>query len=76
MKANIKKFIENYPWESEGRIERQLVTATRKPTHGEIAFGYGATHYRDFPLETCINSKGKMKKRLFAKDEQLWYSIA
>ena len=28
----------------------QYVTYHRKPTREEIAFGYGATHYRDFPI--------------------------
>lgn len=76
MKANIKKFLGNYPWMSEKEIETQSMMCCRNPTRGEIAFGYGATHYRDFPLEACINKQGKIKKRLFAKDEQLWYSIA
>lgn len=65
-----------YPWVSDKEIECQSITAHRRPTKAEIAFGYGATHYRDFPLGTCINKQGKIKKRLFAKDEQLWYSIA
>lgn len=65
-----------FPWLSDKEIETQSITAHRKPTHGEIAFGYGAEHYRDFPIEMCVNRHGKLKKRLFAKDEQLWYSIA
>lgn len=65
-----------FPWLSDKERECQSITAHRRPTQGEIAFGYGAEHYRDFPIEKCINRHGKLKLRLFAKDGQLWYTIA
>lgn len=44
------------------------VTYHRKPTPGEIKFGHGATHYRDFKFTDCINPDGTLKKRLKADD--------
>lgn len=40
----------------------------RKPTPGEIKFGYGATHYRDFPMKECLKKDGSIKKRLKGDD--------
>jgi len=40
----------------------------RKPTASEIRFGYGATHYRDFPVAQCLKKDGSLKKRLKADD--------
>jgi len=31
----------------------QHITYRRNPTKAEIAFGYGATHYKHFPIEKC-----------------------
>ena len=46
----------------------------RKPTMAEIRFGYGATHYADIPLETCISDDGKIKAKLKSPVDGLWYS--
>jgi hypothetical protein len=47
----------------------------RKPTKGEIAFGYGATHYRFFTLEeACHPGTRLLKKWFIAKDDGLRYS--
>ena len=46
----------------------------RKPTAGEIKFGCGATHYRDFPVKECLNADGSTKKRIKAKDDGLIYT--
>jgi hypothetical protein len=51
----------------------------RKPTAFEIKFGWGATHYRDFPLSECIKEKNKdglpiLKQRLKAKNDGLIYT--
>ena len=51
----------------------KTVTYHRPPTKGEIAFGYGATHYIDLPYLECLNRFGKLKKRLKGRDG-LWYS--
>jgi hypothetical protein len=54
---------------------RQKFTANRPPTEGEIKFGHGATHYRDFTAaEIGINSKGQLKSR-FKADDGLYYSL-
>ena len=46
----------------------------RKPTAGEIKFGHGATHYRDFPIAECVKKDGSIKKRLKAKNDGLIYT--
>jgi hypothetical protein len=44
------------------------VTYHRKPTAGEIKFGHGAIHYRDFPVAQCLKKDGDLKKRMKADD--------
>ena len=39
----------------------------RKPTASEIKFGYGATHYLDFPIEKCIKGINKDGLTIFKK---------
>lgn len=73
---NCNKFLDNYRWFSIWDLNYKSVEYSRKPTRAEIAFGYGAIHYRSFPLKEVIGNNGQIKKRLFAKDEQLWYSRA
>ena len=54
---------------------RQKFTAHRPPTAGEIRFGHGATHYRDFTAaEIGINPKGRLKSKFKASDG-LFYSL-
>jgi hypothetical protein len=45
-----------------------LVTYSRKPTQGEINFGYGATHYADFDAYLCLKPDGSYKKRIKGND--------
>ncbi len=46
----------------------------RPPTKGEIRFGYGATHYRTFPIETCCQTGTRIPKKWFkAEDDGLRY---
>lgn len=45
----------------------------RNPTKGEIKFGHGAIHYRDFDREQCFNEDGTFKLALKAKDDRLKY---
>ena len=49
------------------------VTYHRPPTRGEIKFGYGATHYRDFELADVLTDDGRIKKWFIAKDDSLRY---
>ena len=49
------------------------VTYHREPTKSEIAFGEGATHFRDFELADVLNKDGIIKKWLVAKDDGLRY---
>jgi hypothetical protein len=50
-------------------INSQTVEYSRNPTPAEIRFGYGATHYADFPLSECLNQKeARFKKRLKGSD--------
>lgn len=46
----------------------------RKPTAGEIKFGYGATHYRDFTADEYLKKDGTIKKRIKAKNDGLIYT--
>ena len=49
------------------------VTYHRNPTKAEIAFGYGAIHYRDFEMADVLNEEGRIKKWLVAPDDGLRY---
>jgi hypothetical protein len=40
-----------------------MITYYRKPTKGEIKFGHGATHYKDFETVFCWNDKTDSPKR-------------
>lgn len=56
------------------RDDVQAVTYHRQPTKGEIAFGYGAIHYRDFPVAQCCKRGTRVLKQWFvAKDDGLRY---
>ena len=50
-----------------------FIECSRNPTRGEIAFGYGATHYRDIPTEWLIKPNGKFKKWTIHKGDGLRY---
>lgn len=55
-------------------LNSQTIECHRPPTKGEIKFGEGATHYRNFTLaEIGINKKGDFKKWFIAKDDGLRY---
>ena len=56
------------------RDEITEVTYHRNPTIGEIKFGYGAIHYRDFDLKDCIDKEGYVKMIFKSKDDGLIYS--
>lgn len=43
-------------------LNTQVLEAHREPTKGEIKFGEGATHYRDFSIGEVLNKKGDIKK--------------
>lgn len=64
------------PTDKEIFTERKITELTyhRKPTAGEIKFGYGAVHYRDFPVEECLKEDGNIKERLKAKNDGLIYT--
>jgi hypothetical protein len=56
------------------RDDVEVVTYRRPPTKEEIAFGYGATHYRSFPVEECCRKGTRFLKRWFkAPDDGLRY---
>lgn len=40
----------------------ETLTGHRKPTPSEIKWGYGATHYRDFPVSKWLDRSGKAGK--------------
>ena len=49
-------------------LNEQEIEYHRNPTPSEIRFGEGATHYRDFNINQCLKSNGKLKSRLKADD--------
>lgn len=50
------------------------ITYHRNPTIGEIKFGEGAIHYKDFDRETCWNyKKDQPKKWLYCPFDGLRY---
>ena len=71
---NCNKFLDSHRWLSIWDLNCKEVAYSRKPTKAEIAIGYGATYYRSFPLREAVGNNGQIKKRLFAKDEGVWYS--
>jgi hypothetical protein len=47
----------------------------RNATLGEICFGHGAIHYREFTIHECINLKtGRLKKWFVSPDDGLRYN--
>jgi len=56
-------------------MNSQQITAHRKPTAGEIKFGEGATHYRDFTMaEIGITKTGDIKQWFKADDGLRYYT--
>lgn len=55
------------------RDEVTTVTYHRSPTPGEVRFGEGATHYRDFDVEECCHPGTRILKRWFVADDGLRY---
>lgn len=52
----------------------ETVTYHRQPTQAEIRMGYGATHYRDFPVTVVVHTGTRIPKRWFiAPDDGLRY---
>lgn len=49
------------------------ITYWRNPTREEIRFGYGATHFRDFEFEKCLDENGIQKLKIRATDDKLIY---
>ena len=49
------------------------ITYHRPPTKGEIKFGYGATHYRDFEPIECVKKNGSLKAWFVSPDDGLRY---
>ena len=45
----------------------------RRPTPNEIRLGYGATHYKTFPLEMALTRNGQIKKRIKDDDGLLYF---
>lgn len=71
---NCNKFLDSHRWLSVWSLDCKYVDYKRNPTEYEIRFGEGAIHYRSFPLREVVGNNGQIKKRLFAKDEGVWYS--
>ena len=48
--------------------EKNIITYWRNPTKGELQFGEGAIHYRDFKRSECSKQNGDLKKWFIADD--------
>lgn len=55
------------------RDEVKEITAHRNPTAYELAFGYGAIHYRTFPVELWKGKNGNPKRYIKADDGLRYY---
>lgn len=53
--------------------EERIITGHRNPTKYEIKFGYGAIHYREFPLSIWVKPDGSLKKWIKADDGLRYY---
>lgn len=51
----------------------KTITYHREPTKGEIKFGHGATHYKDFNKDFCTNKDGNYKKWVKCPIDNLRY---
>lgn len=74
-----KAFRKARPWmQKEGYtinlFEADRVDAHRPPTPAEIRFGYGATHYKEFPLVVWVHPKtGRLKRWIKCEFDGLRY---
>ena len=56
-------------------MKTKAIEFHRKPTAGEIKFGHGATHYRDFMPSEYLKKDGvTVKLRIKAKNDGLIYT--
>lgn len=53
--------------------EKNKVTYHRQPTKGEIKFGEGAIHYKDFDLDQVVKKDGNCKKWIVCPIDKLRY---
>ena len=51
------------------------ITGHRPPTPGEIKFGHGATHYKDFTISQMLKKDGGFKARVKCPIDGLVYSL-
>ena len=69
----VSKYVLNF----EGFEPNILIEYHRQPTKGEIKFGEGAIHYRDFPIEQILKTDmfglKRFKKWFVSKDDGLRY---
>lgn len=49
------------------------LTYHRKPTKGEVKFGEGATHYKDFTVSDCMTKLNRLKQWLVCPIDDLRY---
>jgi len=55
------------------REDVTTVTYHRNPTKGELTFGEGAIHYRDFDVEECCHDNTRVLKAWFIANDGLRY---
>ena len=55
------------------RADVTNVIGHRKPTPAEVNFGYGAYHYKEFPVALWTNAKGYPKAWIKCPNDGLRY---
>ena len=54
---------------------QNTIEAHREPTQKEIKLGYGATHYKDFPISQVLRKDGGFKTRVKCPIDGLIYLL-
>lgn len=68
-------------WNADSTIDRDLLTCIlsplytfhRQPRPGDVNFGYGAMHYKDFERSQCYKANGELKQWLVCPVDGLRY---
>lgn len=62
----------NHTW-PPFRDDVTTITGHRRPTQAEINFGYGATHYKEFPVSLWKHPDGRPKRWIKCPEDGLRY---
>lgn len=60
--------------ECQNHIDNKEIEFHRKPTKGEIKFGHGSTHYKDFKIKDLKVINGRIQTRVKCPIDGLIYT--